>query len=304
MNALDEKHERLQACLLEARRVAVAFSAGVDSTFLLAVAHEVLGDDAVAVTVASPFMPKGERAEAEGFCAERGIRLRCVELDPLSDESIRENTPERCYLCKRMIFSSIQEVAASEGCAVVMDGSNVDDAADFRPGMRALRELGIASPLMDAGLAKSDIRVLSQRLGLDTAAKPAMACLATRIPYGTTLAPDALERVAEAEGFLHGLGFGQVRVRDHGGLARIEVDPSEIVRLAGDAGVRQAVDDRLRELGYAYASVDLAGFRSGSMNVGSAVKGGMAAAADLGAAATAATAATTSEGASSGSRDT
>lgn len=265
MTSLDEKYEKLQERLRALAPVAVAFSGGVDSTFLLAAARECVGDGVAAITVTSPFMPQGERREAEGFCAERGIPLITVEADPLGDETIRANTAERCYLCKRSIFGSIKETAASAGFSAVADGSNADDAGDYRPGMRALRELGIASPLLEAGLTKSDIRALSRRMGLGTADKPSMACLATRIPYGTPLDQTTLQRVEAAEDYLRAAGFDQVRVRVHGDVARIEVKPSALGRLMAEE-TRQAVNERLRSLGFAFVSADLAGFRSGSMN--------------------------------------
>ncbi len=267
MMGIDEKYARLKAAVRDAGRLAVAYSGGVDSTLLLAVAHEALGADVLAVTVASPFMPQAECSEAEAFCAERGIPLVRIEVDPLADDAIRANTPERCYQCKRALFSAVRGVAASEGCAGVADGSNADDADDFRPGLRALRELGVMSPLMEAGLTKDDVRALSRRLGLPTADKPSMACLATRVPYGTALERATLARIEAAEDFLHGLGIRQLRVRDHGDVARIEVEPGDIERVAAP-GMREQVGARLRELGYAHVSVDLAGFRSGSMNAG------------------------------------
>lgn len=264
---IDEKYALLKAGVRDAGRLAVAYSGGVDSTLLLAVAHEALGGDVLAVTVASPFMPQAECGAAEAFCAVRGIPLVRIEVDPLADDAIRANTPERCYQCKRALFSAVRGVAASEGCASVADGSNADDADDFRPGLRALRELGVTSPLMEAGLTKDDVRALSRTLGLPTADKPSMACLATRVPYGTALERETLARIEAAEDFLHGLGVCQLRVRDHGDVARIEVEPGDIERVAV-SGIREQVDARLRELGYAHVSVDLAGFRSGSMNAG------------------------------------
>lgn len=270
---LGGKLAKLRERVSDAGRLAVAFSGGVDSTLLLTVAADVLGDNVVAVTVASPFMPRSEQAAAEAFCAERGIGFLRVEADPLSDEAIRANAPDRCYRCKRSLFALIQEAAARAGFHVVVDGSNADDADDFRPGMRALRELGIVSPLMDAGLTKSDIYALSSAMGLATAHKSPAACLATRIPYGTPLDAAVLSRVEAAEDFVRGLGFSQVRVRAHGDLARIEVDADDIGRLASDA-VRRDVDARLWELGFRYACVDLAGYRSGSMNTDAVLAAG------------------------------
>ena len=272
MLTLDEKRAVLEARLADAGRVAVAFSGGVDSTLLLHVAHEVLGDGAAAVMVASPFMPGVEQAEAVAFCETRGIRLLRVQADPLADAAIRANTTERCYLCKRQLFALVCAAAAEAGFPTVADGSNADDAHDFRPGMRALRELGVISPLEEAGLTKRDIRALSKAAGLPTADKPSMACLATRVPYGTELDERVLARIEAAEDYLHGLGFAQVRVRDHGDVARIEVEPADIEALIAD-NVRAAVDAHLRGLGYAHVSADLAGFRSGSMNAAALVNG-------------------------------
>lgn len=248
---------------IAARPVAVAFSGGVDSTLLLEVAHQALGDDAFAITVHTPFSPQTDFDKAVSFCNERGIAQRVIEVDVLSNESIIANTPERCYLCKRMIFEAIID-AVEENGAVIVDGTNVDDAADFRPGERALRELGIVSPLEEAGLSKSMIRELSRALDLPTSEDAANACLATRIPTGTPLDLESLTMVDAAERLLHSLGFAGCRVRLHGEVARIEVEPADIEKLVQDA-VRTYIIREFTKIGFRYIALDLAGYQMGNM---------------------------------------
>lgn len=263
--ALDRKYARLVSILGDMERVLVAFSGGVDSTLLLKAAHDALGCGAVAVTAASVIHPAWETREARDIARAIGAPLRVLRVDPLEDRAFARNPPERCYLCKRKIFSRFLEIARSRGIPWVLDGTNADDAGDFRPGMKAITELGVRSPLKEAGLIKAEVRRLSRFLGLPTADKPALACLASRFPYGTRIDKESLGRVGRAEDFLHQLGFGQVRVRHHGPVARLEVEPGEMARLM-KPGVRAEISRGLKKLGYAYVALDLDGYRTGSLN--------------------------------------
>ena len=262
---LSEKLTRLRSTLREIGSAAVAFSSGVDSTFLLRVAHEELGDRVVAVTVRSPAFPKRELDEASAFCRAENIRHEILDSDELSVPGFADNPPDRCYHCKKAIFGEIGALARAFGLAAVVEGSNVDDDGDYRPGRRAIAELGVKSPLRDAGLTKSEIRELSRAMGLPTADKPSFACLASRFPYGERITAAGLERVGRAEQWLldAGLGLTQLRVRSHGDMARIEVPPDEIPRIAAHAAEIAAA---MKESGFAYAALDLQGYRTGSMN--------------------------------------
>lgn len=262
---LAEKRDRLENFLRELSSAAVAFSGGVDSTFLLKVAHEVLGSKAVALTAASEFVPRREVEAAKKFCADNGVRQVVVKFDVLAVEGVKENPAERCYLCKRALFAEFQRVASANGLACVVEGSNVDDENDYRPGMRALAELDIKSPLRVANLHKSEIRELSRAMGLPTADKPAMACLATRFVYGEALTAEGLARVEAAEDFLRDIGVAQLRVRVHGKLARIEIMPEDFARLMA---LRGEVVAKFKTLGFEYVTLDLQGYRVGSMNIG------------------------------------
>lgn len=267
---LSGKMEHLKSHLTRLGSAAVAFSSGVDSTFLLDVAHEVLGAQAVAFTAASPFVPQRDVEEAAAFCRGRGIEHVVVPFDTLAIPGVAENPKDRCYLCKHALFSKMVELARARGLAAVADGSNLDDDGDYRPGRRALGELGIVSPLHAAGLTKADIRALSRKRGLATWNKPSFACLASRFAYGEELTADGLDRVNRAEEFLMAKGFRQLRVRVHedGTLARIELLPEDIGRFFAAAGLREETERKLRELGFHYIALDLRGFRSGSMNEG------------------------------------
>jgi len=265
MDTLEQKAAKLRDRLDELGRVAVAFSGGVDSTLLLRVAHDTLGDQVVAFTLSLHSTPARESDAAREFCQANGIRQVVIEFDELSIPGFRENPPDRCYWCKRNIFTTMLATADEQGFGHLVEGSNVDDLDDYRPGSRAIRELGVASPLLEAGFTKADVRALSQRLGLPTWNKPSAACLASRFAYGEPITDAGLARVDAAETFLRDMGFGQARVRVHGTLARIEVSPDRIEKLAAEP-LRSAVLQHLKELGFSYITLDLAGYRTGSMN--------------------------------------
>lgn len=267
---LVEKDQKLKVLLKRLGTVAVAFSSGVDSTFLLDVAQEVLGANAVAFTASSPFVPQRDVDEAAAFCRARGIEHVVVSFDTLAIPGVAENPQDRCYLCKRALFSRMVELAKEHELDVVVDGANLDDDGDYRPGRRALQELCIVSPLHAAGMTKADIRALSKERGLTTWDKPSFACLASRFAYGERLTKEGLDRVNQAEEFLMAKGFRQLRVRVHddGTLARIELLPEDIGRFCATAGLREETEQKLRALGFRYVSLDLRGFRSGSMNEG------------------------------------
>lgn len=260
---LQQKYDNLRMYLQELGSVAIAFSSGVDSTFLLKVAHDVLGDHCIAVTVKSHAFPKREFEESNEFCEREGIRHFIAEVDEMQVEGFKENPKNRCYLCKKEIFRRIQETAAAQGIINVAEGSNMDDNGDYRPGMIAIAELGFKSPLRKAELYKSEIRELSKELNLPTWSKPSYACLASRFAYGETITREKLDMVDKGEQLMLDLGFQQFRVRIHGNMARLEVLPGDFGKLLEN---RELIVGSLKSYGFTYVSMDLQGYRTGSMN--------------------------------------
>ena len=262
---LYEKQNSLIDYLQSLGKVAIAFSGGVDSTFLLRTAYDALGDDVLAVIGKTVSVPNREYLEAVSFCRSLGVKHSVIGVDQMSIEGFTDNPPERCYLCKKALFTAFLKEAASRGFKVLAEGSNMDDLKDYRPGQKALSELGVKSPLREAGLTKAEIRALSRELDLPTWNKPALACLATRIPCGEEITEEKLHMIEEAEACLFDLGFTQVRVRHHGEIARIEVEKEEISKLL-KSDIALIVTARLREIGFRYITADLGGYRTGSTN--------------------------------------
>ena len=265
MSQLDERLERAKEILRQLGSVLIAFSGGVDSSFLARLAHETLGAKALAVTATSETYPSFEYEQAVQVAKEIGIAHHTIHTEELSIEGFKNNPPNRCYFCKKELFQKLLDLAKERGLAHVVDGANADDTGDWRPGLLAARELGVRSPLLEAGLTKQDIRDLSKRMGLSTWDKPSYACLSSRFPYGKTITPEALHKVAHAEEFLRSLGFRQFRVRHHDTVARIELEAGAFPKLL-DPAIRERIVARLKEIGYAYVAVDLQGYRTGSMN--------------------------------------
>lgn len=260
-----KKYDDLKQMLKDYGSAAVAFSSGVDSAFLLYAAKEALGDKVIAVTAKSCSFPQRELNEAKAFCESHKIRHFIFESEELDIEGFSHNPKNRCYLCKHELFEKIIKIAEEEGIAVILEGSNLDDNGDYRPGLQAVAELGIKSPLRAIGFTKEDIRVLSGNLGLPTWNKQSFACLSSRFVYGETISREKLGMVDKAEQLLLDLGFHQVRVRIHGTMARIEIMPEEFEKLISGE-IRSQITETFRNLGFTYVTMDLTGYRTGSMN--------------------------------------
>jgi uncharacterized protein len=262
---VEQKLARLRELLASLDSALVAFSGGVDSSFLLRVTHEVLGGRCVALTTVSPTTPAEDLGDARALAAELGVEHVIVDTNELDIPGYAENPTNRCYFCKDNLFAICTAEATRRHVATVLDGANVDDLADHRPGLTAAAEQGVRHPLIEAALSKADIRAASRELGLSTWDRPASPCLSSRFPYGTRITPEGLARVEAAERCLRGLGFGELRVRYHDTVARIEVSPATMPRLL-EPGVREGIVAEFRRIGFAYVTLDLQGFRSGSLN--------------------------------------
>lgn len=259
------KYEKLKSIIKDCGKIAIAFSGGVDSTFLTKVAKDVLGENAVAVTISSILVTDDEIKEADDFCKAENIEHLIYNADVLSIPGFENNPPDRCYICKKAIFTNVQNLVGERGISVIAEGTNVDDDGDYRPGMRAIKELGVRSPLKEAGLTKAEIRELSCMLGLKTWNKPSCACLASRFAYGEVINKDKLDMIYSAECYIRSLGFEQFRVRLQDGIARIELRPADIQKFI-ENGIKDKVSEKLHALGFKYVSLDLDGYRLGSMN--------------------------------------
>ncbi len=259
------KYEKLTALLRKMGKVVVAFSGGVDSTFLLKAAHDVLQDDVLAVIGSSETYPQREKAEALSLVREMGVRYLVIETTELNNPDFVNNSPQRCYYCKKELFSKMKKIAETEGIPYILDGSNYEDSQDFRPGIKAAVELGIRSPLKEVGLKKEEIRKLSKKLALSTWNKPSFACLSSRFPYYTKIESSSLKQVDRAEELLRNLSFSQFRVRHYQQMARIEISSDEFSKIM-EPTIRDKIISSFKKLGYIYITLDLEGYRSGSMN--------------------------------------
>lgn len=263
--SLGEKHQSIQRSLLEMQSVVVAYSGGIDSALLLKIAHDTLGERAIGITAVSASLANAERIEARRVAQEIGARQIEIESHETEDPRYLANSPNRCFFCKSEVYDRLVAFAREHGYGYIVDGTNADDTGDHRPGRQAAREHGVRSPLLEAGLTKTDIRLLARQLGLSIWDKPAAACLSSRMPYGTTITMQALSQVEKAEQSLRKIGFRQLRVRHHDQLARIEVETQDFPKLMER---REEIVRALKEVGYVYVTLDLSGFRSGSMNEG------------------------------------
>jgi uncharacterized protein len=265
--AIEQKWDHLKALLREMSCGVLAYSGGVDSSLMLKAASEVIGPFLIAVTADSETYPPGELAAAKEFVRSLGVTHRILRTEELASEEFVRNSPERCYFCKRELFGKLKKIAEIEGILFVLDGSNTDDLKDHRPGRKAAEEFSVRSPLIEAGISKSEVRELARMLNLPVWDKPSLACLSSRIPYGTRITPGILQTIRIAEDLLRAQGFRQVRVRHHGDIARIEVDQSDFPGLLANR-VAERITSALKELGYTYVCLDLEGYRTGSMNEG------------------------------------
>lgn len=265
MKGLQKKEATLRGIVRSLDSAAVAFSGGADSALVAKIARDELGKRAIAVTIDSPMYPASELRQASSVAKEIGIEHVVVKVNPLAEKEFASNPPDRCYLCKLDDLKRIKDIAHRRRLNAIVDGSNADDKQDYRPGLKAKEELDVRSPLAEAEIGKQDVRGISRALKLPTARKSSSPCLASRIPYGEMITREKLAMIEEAEEFLKAKGFETVRVRMHGDIARIEVDPKDIARLSS-AGTRIAIAKKLRSLGFAYVALDLEGYRTGSLN--------------------------------------
>ncbi len=262
---MHKKLDILKENIKKMQSAAIAFSGGVDSTFLLKVAHDVLGNNVIAITATSSTYPKRELDEARKYAKSMGVKHIIIESEELDIEGYAKNPVNRCYYCKKELFSKLRNIAKENDINYVLDGSNLDDTGDYRPGMEAAKELGIVSPLKEAKLTKDDIRIFSREMDLPTWNKPSFACLSSRFPYGNKITSKKLKMVEDAEQFLLDLGFRQVRVRCHDTIARIEVAPEERSKFF-DLSLMDKVGNKFREIGFTYVTLDILGYKTGSMN--------------------------------------